>query len=130
MHCVSTNERIFYDAFSLSTKREIQKSTYIHTLSSLLLKKLFHRALPPPPLPGRRFQTPTTRRRCRVSRIVSRSCEVTRRAVATSRLFFLLMRGSTAAMTRQIYTFTGTSQYIYCYAKINQKLTTGTSVLY
>ena len=30
MHCVSTNERIFSDAFSLSTKREIQKSTYIH----------------------------------------------------------------------------------------------------
>ena len=89
LHCVSTNERMSSDAFSLSTKLKIQNITTTFALPQNFFTEHFinhHHS-------GRRSHAPITQR-CRVLWIVSKSCEVMRRAVATCRLSFLLKRGA------------------------------------
>ena len=84
---VSTTESRSSNAFSLSTKRKIQNITTTFAPCQNFFAEHshnHHHSLRP-------FHTPTMRR-CRVLWIVSKSCEVMRRAVATCRLFFLLKR--------------------------------------
>ena len=87
---LTTKECRSSDVFSLSTPLQIQNITLTFALPPNFFTEHFinhHHS-------GHHSHAPTTRR-CRVLWIVSRSCEVMRRAVATCRLFFLLRRGTT-----------------------------------